>query len=673
MASWYKNSREGFLKDGIGAVVDRLHEAAAEDAWQIDSDQDTEWRQTIGILKKTLQDPSFDFVTGVLAEYDFRRRGIRIDFVLVAAGALFVLEFKRGETGAADRDQVMNYCINLVEFHEFTQQAKPKLFPILVSRQSTKPTRIPAVDWQEDWAQIYRYVVSTKAADLGATLRQLYSYVDHAGMPFSYQGWDQSPFQPSSTIIDAVISLYGQHDVSAIKEHAVPQENIDKCFHSVVAEIEAAHAAKRHEIIIVSGAPGAGKTLVGLRLAFHKPFRSDAVFVTGNTPLVKVLNGSLKRSYLGLYANKRTKVLGGYTRGGVKFVTKNTDFKIVSANRFLEAARGRRGLVRESGRPESTDGGIMIFDEAQRTYAKGQIVNRHELDEDEALLITDEMSHRSGSILVLLMGHNQHINTNEMGAIAWLGAAKAKGWSYAVSDETLALEEFTQDREWKTCPLRVQIEHTHLSHSMRDQKTRNGELERWAHCVMTNQPGEATQIAQTLQVNSAIWITRELSAAKQWANNRRQGEDRCGLIGSGQGFRLRADGIFVGEKPEIVPWMLEPSGDVRSSNMLEQTQNQYQIQGLEIDYAIVCWDADLRREASGWSCYKLNGAGWTAACKEHETRCNSYRVLLTRSRKGMVLFVPTGDLTGEDRTREPAFYNGIADYLVQCGARVLQV
>jgi Uncharacterized conserved protein (DUF2075) len=670
MPSWYKNTRQAFLADDLHQIVGRLHQAATAEGWCIDPDQDEEWRGSVRDLKATLSNDGCNFINAVLAEYDFRRRGIRIDFVLLAPGALFVLEFKRGTVTAADRDQAANYCVNLVEFHELTQSAKPKVLPVVVSRiGSVRPSGTPAT-WHRDWPQISEQVTVTTSSELGSSLRHLYTFVPQHGTSIDYRQWDAAPFSPSSTIIDATISLYGQHDVSAIKAHAAPKQAIDRCIASVISEIDAATVASRHELIFVSGAPGAGKTLVGLAITFHQQFRGQAVFVTGNAPLVDVLNGSLQRSYKKVRSGNG-RALGGYTRAAVPFVEKNSDFKIVKAHRFLELARG-------SVDPNkldlncSTDGRILVFDEAQRTYTEGTQVNRRRLEKDEATLILEEMQRRPGSIIVLLVGHNQHINTSEVGPTAWLQAAKTCGWQFAASDETLELEDFSRDEQWRESPLRVSINGTHLSHSIRDQRTRNGEIERWAHLVMTNAPAQAALVAQLLPHGSAIRITRSIQAAKDWARRRRTGEERCGLIASGQGRRLRSEGIFVDERPDIVQWMLAPSDDVRSSNMLEQVQNQFQIQGLEIDYSIVCWDADFRRENDAWVCYSVNGSGWVRSSATQEARCNSYRVLLTRSRKGMILFIPKGDSRGEDKTRDPEFYDLIYSYLVECGAKPLE-
>lgn len=671
MPSWYKNTREGFLSDTTALIVSHLHEQAACGGWQVEPEQDEEWRRSLDGLRSALSDTALAFVEGILVEYDFRRRGLRIDSILIDGGVVYVLEFKRGSVSAADRDQVLNYCVNLVEFHELTQSANLRLFPILVSRDGTYRQSEADVDWHEDWPQVCHTVIQTTAAKLKDTLLRLHQHARAPEAPFTFFEWDDSPFHPSSTIIDATISLYGQHDVSAIKEHAAPKEAIDRCIATVIREIDAATQAKRHELIIVSGAPGAGKTLVGLAIGFHGKYREDAVFVTGNAPLVDVLNGSLSRSYVRLRRQGRMKAMGGYTRSGVAFVEKNSDFKIVKAHRFLESVRNKNasGITRQL---HSTDGRILVFDEAQRTYAENTYVNRRRLEQDEALLIIEEMARRPQSIMVLLLGHNQHIATAEMGARAWLKAARMNQWQYAVSDETLALEEFSESDGWASDPLRIRIQDTHLSHSIRDQRTRNGEIEKWAHFVMTDQPNEAVEIGSSLSERSAIWVTRSLEAARNWVRSRQIGEDRCGLIASGQARRLRAEGVFVDEKPDIVQWMLAPSDDVRSSNMLEQTQNQYQIQGLEIDYAIVCWDADFRRKQGRWECHNINGAGWVRHSSEDEARGNSYRVLLTRSRKGMIIFVPAGDKTGRDPTRDPDIYDGIAGYLKSCGARDLE-
>jgi hypothetical protein len=197
---------------------------------------------------------------------------------------------------------------------------------------------------------------------------------------------------------------------------------------------------------------------------------------------------------------------------------------------------------------------------------------------------------------------------------------------------------------------------------------RNSAAEEWVGAVLEGDAAKAR--AAHFEEIDTIWLTRSLDAARQWARPRAVGGQRSGLIGSGQARRLAAEGLFVDYKPDIATWMLAPSTDIRSSNALETVQNQYQIQGLELDYCIVCWDADLRREGDKWVAYKLSGSDWQKDSLI-EVAKNGYRVLLTRARKGMVIFVPTGDRSGEDATRNVIFYDGVWEFLKTCGAREL--
>ncbi|VTT98809.1 Uncharacterized protein OS=Mariniradius saccharolyticus AK6 GN=C943_03553 PE=4 SV=1: DUF2075 [Gemmataceae bacterium] len=386
MPSWYKNSRLGFLADDNKLILGCLQEVAGAERWEIPPDQIEEWQASLTALKGVLEVSACHFIDAVIVEYDFRRRGMRIDFILFAPGALFVLEFKRGEITAASRDQVANYCINLVEFHELTQQARPRLFPVVVSRKGAVRPVESTIDWHQDWPQIPVRVAEASPTTLAPTLRWLYSHVS-VRAEINHLEWDLAPFNPSSTIIDATISLYGRHDVSAINAHAAPKQVIDRCVEAVGSEIEVATATGGRELILVSGAPGAGKTLVGLTVVFHERYRRDAVFVTGNAPLVDVLNGSLQRSYFKL-RTQRDRALGGYTLTGVPFVERNSDFKIVKAHRFLETAR-RPARSGEDATPRSTDGRVLVFDEAQRTYVEGTEVHRRKLEKDEAMLILE--------------------------------------------------------------------------------------------------------------------------------------------------------------------------------------------------------------------------------------------------------------------------------------------
>lgn len=676
--AWYSTDRLCFLGSEQDSIVAELSSAATAQGWHIEAQQHQEWGASVGILQHgirpkaareieilrgALQETGLTAYSDVILEFDFRRRGLRIDCVLLAPGVIAVLEFKRTRLTPADSDQVTNYCVNLVEFHEETRrlcnQEGTIVVPLLVQ---TGGTYRDSVDHTPEfhsspWGAVLRHPLRCDGPGLGKALVRALTLRRKSGRP-DRAAWVASRFSPSSTILDAAISLFGDHDVSAIHEHAGSIEQVDATIAEVAQHIQEAQGTRKNRIIFVTGAPGAGKTLVGLQLAFDSRFREDAVFVTGNAPLVDVLTEALKRSYKTRSA-RSSGALSGYPRESARLLIENSVFKIVKAHRFL----GERGEG-----TSSTDGRVVIFDEAQRTYEKGRMVLSKQLQDHEAdlILASLEASYESGAVVVALLGHKQAINRGERGAIAWLEAAERRGWDYAISDVSLELAEFSEAEHWSRHPARIQLETGHLAHSLRFY--RNRDVEAWAHCLMENDKAEAFALSKRLAGEGhQVWLTRDLSVARKWARDHRVGDERAGLIASGQGRRLAAEGLFVDQKPSIAHWMLAPSGDIRSSNMLESVQNQFQIQGLELDYTIVCWDADLRRADDDWEAWKISGSGWQRDTALAVAK-NSYRVLLTRARKGMILFVPRGDETREDETRLPELYDDIARNLLDCGA-----
>jgi hypothetical protein len=660
-------------------VVQQLSDGAAREGLHVEHEQRQEWEASIGVLQRELQqraleiqalkdalaDPDLGAYRHVILEYDLRRRGLRIDCVLLGDGVIAVVEFKRSRFSAADREQVTNYAVNLMEFHEETRRAVEQdgaiVVPVLSQTGRRGEDRLVATPGfhRAPWSGVFRRPIESSASKLHEALKFALTQ-RRSEVIIDCTQWLRSRFSPSSSILDAAISLYGQHTVSAIAEHSAPIALIERCTREVLDLTTSSLRNGVNRVIFVSGAPGAGKTLVGLNLAFEPSLREDAVFVTGNAPLVEVLSAALKSSYRkGPAAGV---VASGYARENAARVIEMSTFKLVKAHRFL----GERG--RSLG---SSDGRVVIFDEAQRTYRAGHMVVGVQLQADEAKLILQSLaaSHPSGSVVIALVGHNQAIGRAEMGIGAWFKACAELGWRFAISDETLSLDEVEKSGNWATHPYRDRLTTGHLPHSIRYY--RNGDLEKWADHVLGNRSEVAATLAGELSAKGdTIWITRSLTEARQWVRERRIGAERAGVIASGQARRLAAEGLFVELKPDIANWMLAPDGDVRSGNMLETVQNQYQIQGLELDYAIICWDGDLRREGGQWEAHKIVGAGWRRD-KELSVAKNGYRVLLTRARKGLVIFVPVGDITGEDETRLARMYDEVSSYLVSCGARKL--
>jgi hypothetical protein len=671
--AWYSATRSEFLEMPHDKVVERLTNAAGRDGWHVEPEQHEEWlasvdllqnhlSRAVTILRQSLADRNLADFEAVILEYDMRRRGLRIDCVLLGKGVIAVLEFKRNAVQKADRDQVENYCVNLLEFHGETRRLHQEhsviLAPIVVQTEGRVAKR-PAPTYgflPSPWDAIVTPTTASSRKELSDSLRAILG-LRYSTTPPDPANWLRSAFSPSSTILDAALSLYGQHDVSAISQHAAPIELIRECTEHVCSWIRKSQSDGVNRIIFLSGAPGSGKTLLGLQVAFAPEFASDSVFVTGNSPLVEVLEAALKQSYV---RGVRRRGLAGYPKEAAKHVIQNATFKIVKAHKFL----GHRGT-----KTGSTDGRVLIFDEAQRTYEKGKQVLRKPLEDDEAALILQSMeaSYGQGCVVVALLGHNQFINAGELGSGAWIHAAQRHGWRCVIANKTIALLNDADRNALNSSGTRDVLEAGHLKQSLRYY--RNTRIEEWVAAVLDGDSEAARRVATSFDEADTVWLTRSLPDGRSWLRNHRVGDQRSGIVGSGNGKRLAADGLFVGLKPSIADWMLKPDGDIRSSNMLEMIQNQYQIQGLEIDWALVCWDLDLRHSDSGWTAHKLSGPKWQAKSASLDVARNGYRVLLTRARKGMAIYVPIGDLTGVDETRPVDAYDGIADFLVRCGAR----
>lgn len=676
--AWYVGSRGAFLDTPAERIRDQLAGRAAGENLDVEPAQGEEWLRSLGqlqqhlddriaIVRRALSQAECASITHVILEFDFRRRGLRMDCLLLAAGALFVVEFKRSTLTRADRDQVMNYAVNLLEFHKVTQtwctQDAAIVVPVLAltAGRGTRPPG-PLKLGEHSWPDLAHRPVECDGETLAAALA-LGLQARRSEVAVDCEAWLASPFRPSSSILDATLSLYGQHDVAAIEAHAAPKAAIDASVAEIRQHIGDAMAHGRHHIVFLSGAPGAGKTLVGLDLVMRGAQAREAVFVTGNAPLVDVLNTALVAAYRRQGTGAKTWTQTGYRQKDAKLVTAAASFKVVKAHNFL----GPRGHAHHQ-----EDARVVVFDEAQRTYEKGRQVLGKPLADHEADLILQVQRTaypEGGTVVVALVGHNQAINRGERGIVAWLEAADRLGWSFSIADETLALAELGKDHAWGSHPGRRRLENGHLQQSMRFY--RNAEVESWVAAVLDEETQTAIACAARLKANGCpILLTRSLAAARRWARPQTLGGQRAGIIASGQARRLAAEGLFVDYKPDIATWMLAPSSDIRASNALETVQNQYQVQGLELDFTIVAWDADLRREKDRWAAYKLSGGDWQRD-KLTDVAKNGYRVLLTRARQGMVVFVPTGDVTGEDETRQAVFYEGIAAHLTMCGAEAL--
>jgi hypothetical protein len=280
-------------------------------------------------------------------------------------------------------------------------------------------------------------------------------------------------------------------------------------------------------------------------------------------------------------------------------------------------------------------------------------------------------------VVVCLVGGGQEINTGEAGISAWLDGVRTlfPGWDVFISPHLTdseyaasgALERLSGSRAGAA---RATFEPAlHLATSMRSFRAEH--LSRFVKALLEGEAELGRELFAKFRDHYPIVLTRSMRAARRWIRRQRRGAERAGLVASSSAQRLKPHAIDIRVNIDPVHWFLSPPRDTRSSLYLEDAATEFQVQGLELDWTIVTWDADLRWRGSDWSYHSFRGAKWTDVKKPERRQYlkNAYRVLLTRARQGMVIFVPPG--AKRDRTRSPAFYEGIYDYLT--GLRVREV
>ena len=320
---------------------------------------------------------------------------------------------------------------------------------------------------------------------------------------------------------------------------------------------------------------------------------------------------------------------------------------------------------------------VVIFDEAQRAWNRDmaskfmqQKRGHATFDMSEPAFLIDAMNrHRDWCVVICLIGGGQEINTGEAGLAEWITVLRDQhpDWEVHVSsrlndrdyiwDKELARELSNGSASWD--------EDLHLGVSIRSFRAEA--LSEFVGHVVDNRPDQARKTYQAIADKYPIFLTRSLAEARSWLQIKARGSERYGLTASSGANRLRPDGIWIKSKVDAPVWFLNDKSDVRSSYYLEETASEFDIQGLELDWACVGWDADFRRGDDEWQYFSFRGTKWQRmnAPDRQLYLKNAYRVLLTRARQGMAIFVPPGD--SSDPTRAPQIYDRIFEYLQLCG------
>ncbi len=627
-----------------------LGELTARHSFALENQQRYAWQQQITILKIALA----SVITGrIYFEFSIPRMGKRADVVLLIRGVVFVIEFKVGSDtfDHAALEQVHDYALDLKNFHKGSHNAT--VLPILIATNAENQ-KSPTYCWADDSvAKPVCAAPSNLTGIIESVLAQTQTFqIDHSQ-------WSRSGYQPTPTIVEAAQALYRNHDVSEIARSGADAENLGRTTDRINELIENAKATSRKAICFVTGVPGAGKTLAGLNIATTRVLGhadEHAVFLSGNGPLVDVLREALARDQA-IRENVPKKDAARKVSGFVQNIHHFRD----------EALRDPKAPVER----------VVIFDEAQRAWNRDQASkfmrqkrDHADFDMSEPAFLVGAMDrHESWCVIVCLIGGGQEINTGEAGLAEWV---TVMGEQFAHWDVHLSSRlddpDYIWDSETSAALKKVvatKDEALHLSVSMRSFRAES--LSEFVGHLIENRPMDARLAYEKIADRYPIELTRDLGTARQWLRDTARGSERFGLIASSGANRLRPEGIFMKSQIDAPVWFLNDRTDVRSSYYLEEVASEFDIQGLELDWAGVCWDADYRYDAGSWKHYSFRGTKWqrSNATERQLFLKNAYRVILTRARQGMVIFVPLGSPT--DPTRPCAYYDQTFDYLLSCG------
>lgn len=645
--AYYEADIRDFLAADEDAVLGAL---AMQHGFALEHQQKHAWQGQIQLLRKYVP-PTM--AGRIYFEFSIPRMGKRVDVVILTGGVVFVVEFKVG-THTFDRhavEQVYDYALDLKNFHRGSHNLP--VVPVLIPT-AARPQSIVGIKWAHDQV----------AEPLCISPEDLPQVIELAvgqcsALPIDPFTWSHSGYQPTPTIVEAALALYRQHDVQEITRSEAGADNLGLTAARVEQIIEHAKVNNRKAICFITGVPGAGKTLAGLNIATSRAEQhSDehAVFLSGNGPLVDVLREALARD-----KSERERI------------PRSKAYREVST--FVQNIHHFRDEALESTNPPVEK--VVIFDEAQRAWNREmaskfmqQKRGHFAFDMSEPAFLLSAMNrHTDWCVVICLVGGGQEINTGEAGLAEWITVLRDQysDWDVHVPSR-LDDRDYIWDEELSRELSKVSTsrdESLHLGVSIRSFRAET--LSEFVGYVVDNRPDKALITYQSIADKYPILLTRSLAEARSWLRNKARGSERYGLTASSGANRLRPDGIWVKSKVDAPVWFLNDKTDVRSSYHLEETASEFDIQGLELDWTCVCWDADFRYDNNQWQYFSFRGTKWQRmnTAERQLYLKNAYRVLLTRARQGMAIFVPPGDLS--DPTRDPQIYDQIYAYLVMCG------
>jgi DUF2075 family protein len=647
--SYYSNTIERFLDDDEPYI---LGELTRNHSHNLENLQRNAWVSQIQILKDCF---SGGHEGSVFFEFAIPRMGKRVDNIVIIGDLIFVIEFKVGADGYEKHavEQVLDYSLDLKNFHEGSHDKK--IIPVLASTQAVEVEN----DLKKDQDSLYKTIFAN-ANNLFPVLNSCLS--ERGAIDIDIHEWEESVYKPTPTIIEAAQALYRGHDVKEISRSDSGAINLTKTTDCLNNIIDHSKQNSRKSICFVTGVPGAGKTLAGLNVAntrMNMAEDENAVFLSGNAPLVEVLREALTRDKV-----STEKELGN------KVTKKDAERE---SHSFIQNVHHFRDDGLESDNPPAEK--VVIFDEAQRAWTQKQVsafmkIKKGVLDfsYSEPHFLIDVMNrHNEWCSIICLVGGGQEINTGEAGLEEWVRSLKDNfpEWDVYFSDLVISDSNYLEDSEIKDWLIEngEQKQELHLGVSVRS--FRSEKLSFFIHELLDLKTESAEDIYETLKDDYPIRITRDHDLAKHWIKKQARGSERFGVIASSNARRLKAVGINVKNGINVSNWFLDGKEDVRSSYYMEDIATEFDIQGLELDWTVVCWGADLFYKDDEWNYQAFKGTKWQNINQEIKRRylLNTYRVLLTRARQGFVIYIPEG--SDEDSTRMKEFYDGTYEYLTK--------
>ncbi|WCL50668.1 DUF2075 domain-containing protein [Leptospira sp. GIMC2001] len=653
--SYYQNTVDKFLAEDINSIFGQLAKNHQHD---LEDQQKNAWIKQVEFLKSWLN----DIDGNIYFEFSIPRMGKRVDNILISKNFIFVIEFKVGDTHYTKdaQYQTIDYCLDLLNFHEGSHDKT--IIPILVATKANNAANDIPSAIQLDTC------VLCNADNFEHTLKNFLAS-QTVTQQINIADWENSTYKPTPTIIEAAQALYKGHNVQEISRSDSGAINLSRTAKAINNIIENAKTKKLKSVCFLTGVPGAGKTLAGLNIA-NERLKADesehSVFLSGNGPLVDVLREALTRDSV-----QTAKVYGEKL--------KKADAER-EAKAFIQNIHHFRddNLKTEKAPIEK----VVVFDEAQRAWQKEQVskfmkakkgIDDFEMSEPE-YLISVMNRHEDWCTIVCLIGGGQEINTGEAGVSEWIESLKQKytDWNVYYSDKILSEKSTDLNNEdllnWLQSKGNKETD-LHLAVSIRS--FRSEKIALFVQHVLENEPEKANYVFNSIKNNYPIFLTRNLNTAKNWLKKNAKGTERIGVVASSGGRRLRADGIDVKNEIEPAIWFLNGKDDVRSSYYLEGVATEFDIQGLEIDFTCVAWDINLYHDNSVWNFQSFKGSKWQNINQDAAKNylLNSYRVLLTRARQGMIIFVP--DVDNTDATRPKDYYDKTFEYFKECGLTII--